>query len=90
MSICLLSEVKQQWATLVLGWVTVPPAVGCTRVSDGFALMLGDQNTFWSCSQKEHCPSDQILDKLFEGKEIYKLTPTESMKLKGRLKMRRN
>ena len=23
MSICLLTEVKQQWATLVLGWVTV-------------------------------------------------------------------
>ena len=34
-SICLCTEVKWQWATLVLGWVTVPssrPATGCVQV----------------------------------------------------------
>ena len=34
MSICLLTEVKQQWTTLILGWVTIScrPAVGCVSV----------------------------------------------------------
>ena len=33
MSFCLLTEVKQQWAMLVLGWVTTS---GTIHVSDGF------------------------------------------------------
>ena len=63
MSICLLTEVKLQWAMLKLGWVTVSVRdqlwdvskleflkIWCTtHVSDGFALALGDQNTFWPC-----------------------------------------
>ena len=44
MSICLFTEVKRQWATLVLGWVT---ASVTTRASGGFVLV--DQKPFQPC-----------------------------------------
>ena len=34
-----------------------------------------------------HSSSDQNLHKLFEGKNIYKLTPTEPVKREGKLKL---
>ena len=38
MSTCLITEVKWQWATLVLAWVTA-----------SLRLALVDQNHFWPC-----------------------------------------
>ena len=61
MSICLLSEVKQQWATLLLGWMTT---LCTTRVSDGFAAHASRLKPLSVCSNyilscqydKQSCP----------------------------------
>ena len=45
MSACLLTEVKWQWSTLVLGCVTASVHFACLR----FVLALVDRNPFWSC-----------------------------------------
>ena len=47
MSICLFTEVKQQWATLVLGWVTA--SVHCSCLWWGLQLALVDENPFQPC-----------------------------------------
>ena len=51
MTICLLTEVKWQWAVIVLGWVTVSIRDQLWDVSSGLAL--GDRNTFWPCFSKK-------------------------------------
>ena len=43
MSICLVTEVKRQWATQVLGWVS--PVQCTTHVSDGFAARTSRPKT---------------------------------------------
>ena len=45
MSVCLLAEVMQQWATLVLGWVTA--SVHYTLSYDGSVANTVDRNPFW-------------------------------------------
>ena len=59
MSICLFTEVKRQWAMLVLGWVTT--SMHTTRISDSFALMLLDQNPFWPCFNEKLSLSETVL-----------------------------
>ena len=47
LSTCLITEVKQQWATLVLGWVTA--SGHCSLYLMALQLALVDRNPFWPC-----------------------------------------
>ena len=47
MSTCLITEVKQQWATLLLGWVTRLSALLVFLIV--WRLALVDRTPFWPC-----------------------------------------
>ena len=53
MSTCLFTEVKRQWATLVLGWVTASVHYLCLMA---LQLALVDQNPFRPCFFFRFCP----------------------------------
>ena len=72
----------------------IEKTIKCIQLDNGETLtdqksILDEIAKFYSTlfAQNDHSPSDQNLHKLFEGKNIYKLTPTESMKLEGKLKL---
>ena len=70
----------------------VEKTIKCIQLDNGETLtdqkaILNDIANFYSAlfTQKDDYPSDQNLDKLFEGKKLNKLTLDESSKLEGKL-----
>ena len=72
----------------------VEKMIKCIQIDNGKTLtdqkaILNEIANFYSAlfTQKNHYPSDQNLDKLFEGKKVNKLTFDESSKLEGKLSL---